>query len=66
LWPNFHKPELLLFRKDDSKPELIISGLNGDGEVAVLGNMVLPKVSNNASVVALAQAGTVKVFRTNE
>lgn len=64
LWPNFHKPELLLFAKSETQPQLVISNLSGDGAVAYLRNMILPKISDNASVVAIAQHGTVKVFET--
>jgi hypothetical protein len=64
LWPDFHKPELMLFTTDETKPELVIPDLKGDGAVAHLRNMVLPTLSADASVVAVAQLGTVKVFQT--
>lgn len=66
LWPNFHKPELLLFTTNETKPEMVIPDLKGDGAVAHLRNMVLPSLSTDASVVAIAQLGSVKVFQTKE
>jgi hypothetical protein len=63
LWPDFHKPELLVFGTDDTRPELVIPDLKGGGVVAYLTNMVLPKLSNDASVVAVAQFGAIKVFK---
>jgi len=66
LWPDFHKPELSLFRTDDTKPELVIPDLKADGAVAHLRNMILPSLSNDASIVAVAQLGAVKVFQTKE
>jgi hypothetical protein len=66
LWPDFHKPELMLFTTDDTKPELVIPDLKADGAVAHLRNMVLPRLSTDASVMAVAQLGAVKVFQTKE
>jgi hypothetical protein len=66
LWPDFHKPELMLFATNQTKPELVIPDLRGDGAVAHLRNMVLPRLSSNASVVAVAQLGAVKVFQAKE
>jgi len=66
LWPDFDKPQLMLYSADETKPELVIPGLKADGAVAHLRNMILPSLSNNASVVALAQAGAVKVFQIKE
>lgn len=66
LWPNFHKPELMLFSKNDTNAEALIPGLNGDGAVAHLRNMILPRLSSNASFIAIAQTGTVQVFQTKD
>lgn len=66
LWPDFHKPQLMLFSANGAKPELVIPDLKADGAVAHLRNMVLPSLSSDASVVAVAQLGVVKVFRTKE
>lgn len=66
LWPDFHKPELMLFSKDRTKPELVIPNLKADGAVAHLQNMILPSLSSDASVVAVAQLGAVKIFQTKE
>lgn len=66
LWPDFHKPDLMLFATDQSKPELVIPDLKADGAVAHLRNMVLPRLSSNGYVVAVAQVGAVTVFQTRE
>jgi hypothetical protein len=66
LWPDFHKRDLMLFASDQTNPELVIPDLKADGSVAHLRNMVLPSLSSDASVVAVAQLGAVKVFQTRE
>lgn len=50
LWPDFHKPDLMLFATDQTNPELVIPDLKADGAVAHLRNMVLPSLSSDASV----------------
>lgn len=66
LLPNFHKPELLLFQRDERKPELMIPNLDLAGQVAFSTNRVLPSLSSSASVVAVAQGGAIKVFKVKE
>ena len=66
LWPDFHKPELMLFTTNGTKPELVIPDLKSDGAVAHLRNMVLTSLSSDGSVIAVAQLGSVKVFQTEE
>lgn len=66
LWPDFHKPELLIFKSDASKPESVIPLGSRDGALAHLRNLVLPRLSSNASVVAAAQRGAVEIFRVTE
>jgi hypothetical protein len=65
-WPNFHKPELLLFGKGNAQPELVIPDLKPSGAVAYLANLVLPRLSDRGSVIAIAQFGAVKVFQTTD
>ncbi len=66
MWFDFHKPELLVFTADGTEPQFVIPNLTASGAVAFQKNMVLPKLSNDGSIVAVAQGGVIEVFRATK
>ena len=62
--PEGSRPELLIFPDPDRNRSFAISGLSDDAldTNQYLGSTYIPRISNNASVVAIAQDGGIAVF----